>query len=161
QLDLRNDPEAHRRAGHLRMLDVRSDAWSGADRKFQAHVDAVLKMYGAPAISQIPGSDVEPTNYDRAAWRRVARDMLADWLDLDPFIFGDLKGLLQSFSNLMDMASGGNAVFRYETSARHIACVLVNTQHPGLIRAKRTGRPNQLSPLRLSQLLLDHESGKV
>jgi hypothetical protein len=159
QLHIRNDPQAHCRAGHLWMLDTQSDAYSEADRRIDAHVEAVLKMYGAPDdIDLIPGSDVVPSNYDSAAWRRVARDMLIDVLDIDPRYF-DADALLDSFNSSCvfddypDLSS--------EPSARHLARVIVNTQYPGLIRSSRTGRPNRWHPVKLSLLLMDHENGKV
>jgi hypothetical protein len=155
------------------MIDERSDPFLGNVRKFEAHVDAVLKMYGAPVkpLASTPeelreavaayhryldAGDEVPMDYDAAAWRRVVRDMLADMLGLDLF---DFDRMLESFAELMTL--GDDPAFRFENSAYHLANVLVNTQHPGLIRGKRTGRPNRWSPLRLSQLLLDREAGKA
>ena len=133
------------------MLDQDTDVYAWADQRFDAHVDAVLKMYGAPTDSRT-GSDLEPINNDSTAWRRVAHALLVDVLDLG--IFDDSDQILESFAESL---SGGG----YENVANHFAIIVVNTQHPGLRRTKRTGRPNRWSPLRLSQLLFDHENGKV
>src|SRR5262249_51138084 len=134
QLQIRNEREPERRIGDLWKLNAKPE------ERFLAHVNAVLKMYGAPEpFSIIPGSD----DYDPAPWRRVVRDMLADILDLDRF--GDLKGLVESFSKLVF----GNMPDRFEYAAFYLAHVQVNTQHPGLAKAKNTGRPRRWSPLRL------------
>jgi hypothetical protein len=155
------------------MIDESSDPAIGNALKFQAHVDAVLKMYGAPVkpIARTPeelreaaaayhryldAGDEVPVDYNVAAWRRVVRDMLADMLGLDGF---DFDRMLESFAELM--ALGEDPAFRFEDAAHHLAQAQVNTQYPGLIRGKRTGRPRRWSPVQLTQLLLDREAGKA
>ena len=153
QLEVRNVSHPWSHSSHLWMLDGDTDVYAWADQRFDAHVDAVLKMYGAPTDSRT-GSDLEPINNDPTAWRRVAHDLLVDVLNL---IDADSDQILESFAESLD--GGGES--NYKNAANHLAIVVVNTQHPGLRRTKRTGRPNRWSPLRLSQLLLDHENGKV
>src|SRR5262245_24480888 len=65
QLLIRNEPDAHYRAARLFMIDERSDPFRGNVRKFQAHVDAVLKMYGAPVPPDIRSPEDLRDFYDR------------------------------------------------------------------------------------------------
>jgi hypothetical protein len=154
QLELRNLSNPYSHSSHLDMLDHDTDVYAWADQRFDAHVDALLDMYGAPTDSRT-SSDQEPINNDSTAWRRVALALLIDVLDLG--IFDDSDQILESCAE--SLYGGGES--KYENVARHFATIVVNTQHPGLRLTKRTGRPNRWSPLRLSQLLLDHENGKV